>query len=110
MRKPWAGTGFFLRSGHAGLCAGDSPPARSVLRQLAHFGAPGRSFGLGTTAVASRRSNLTEASRSVGENGNGDRRDDNEEFDEEPESQAREAASKRRLHRAEFQSETKKNR
>src|SRR5208282_3442498 len=100
MRKPWAGAGFFGGGGHVRFCAGDSPPARSVLRQFAHFGAPCRSFRLGTTAVASRRSNLAETSGSVGENGNRDRRDDNEEFDQQPESQAREAASKRRLHRS----------
>jgi hypothetical protein len=53
---------------------------------------------------------LTETSGSVGEHGDRDRRDENEELDEEPKSQTREAASKRGLHRAEFQSETEKNR
>jgi hypothetical protein len=43
---------------------------------------------------------LTETPGSVGENGNRDCRDENEEFNEEPESQAGEAASKRRLHRS----------
>jgi hypothetical protein len=43
---------------------------------------------------------LTETPGSVGEHGNRDRRDENEELDEEPKSHTREAASKRGLHRS----------
>ena len=110
MRQPGARAGLFGGSGHVRLCTGDGPPARGVLGQLAHFGSTGRRFRLYTATVATRRSDLTETSGSVGEHGDRDRRDENEELDEEPKSQTREAASKRGLHRAEFQSETEKNR
>jgi hypothetical protein len=99
MRKPWSGAGFFRGSGHVWLGAAYRPPARGVLRQFAHFGATSGSFRLRATAVASRRSDLAKAPGTVSEDGDRDCRDENEKLDEEPESQAREAASERRLHR-----------
>lgn len=99
MWQPWSGAGFFRGRGHVRLGAGDRPPARGVLRQFAHFGAASGSFRLGATAVATRRSDLAKAPGTVGEDGDSDRRDEDEEFDEKPKSQTGEATSERRLHR-----------
>ena len=99
MRQPWSGAGFLRGRGHVRLGAGDRPPARGVLGQFAHFGAASCSLRLGATAVATSRSDLAKAPGTVGKDGDSDGRDENEELDEEPESQAQEAASEGRLHR-----------
>ncbi len=99
MRKPRSGAGFFCGSGHVWLGAAYRPPARGVFRQFAHFGATCGSFRLGATAITPRRSDLAKAPGTVSEDGDCDCRDENEKLDKEPESQAGEAASERRLHR-----------
>lgn len=91
-------TGLFRRCFHVRLCAANSPPARGVFGQLAHFSAACRGFRLRAAAIAATGNNPPDGPGTIGEDRDGESHDQDKEFDQKPEGQARETSREGKLH------------